>query len=566
VKAVESFVDVMRRWSEVSPERLAFAFCDAAGDITAKIDYAELDRRAREIASRLATIAGPGERALLVFAPGLDFIVAFFGCLYAGAIAVPVYPPQSLDEVPRLLGIVGRAAPRAILSTRGLFTRMAPLVSGLPQLASLLWLAVDEPSPDGVATWQAQPFARETVAFLQFTSGSTGQPRGVVVTHGNLLANQAVIKELMGHGDHTVFAGWLPVYHDMGLIGNVLQSAYLGVPCYLMSPVDFIRKPITWLRLISRYRATTSGGPSFAYDLCARRVTDEQAASLDLRSWEVAFNGAEPVRSDVLDRFCARFAPSGFSRSACYPCYGLAEGTLMVTGAIKSADPALLKVDRAGLVAGRARASEAADAQVLVGCGHTTADHDVAIVDRETGTRRPAGEVGEIWVRGASVAHGYWQDPDATASTFGGALGTHRDYLRTGDAGFIDDRGELYVVGRFKDVIIVRGRNHYPDDLERTAESASSLLRPGRGVVFGVDRDGEERVVVVYEVARGETPTDAQRVAEDVTEAVGARHGVRVHAVKLVKPGQVPKTSSGKLRRAACRALYLEGRLELADG
>jgi acyl-CoA synthetase (AMP-forming)/AMP-acid ligase II len=560
-----SFVGVIQRRAERSGGQLAFAFCDASGGVTTRIDHAGLDQNARELAARLAGIAAPGERALLVFAPGLEFITAFFGCLYAGVIAVPVYPPQSPEDAPRLLGIVARAAPRAILSTRSLLDRMAPLLDVMPPLATLARVAVDEPAPG--LEWQPPTITDDTVAFLQFTSGSTGQPRGVVVTHGNLLANQAVIKERMEHGDHTVFAGWLPVYHDMGLIGNVLQSAYLGVPCYLMSPVDFIRRPLTWLELISRYRATTSGGPSFAYDLCARRVTAEQAAALDLRSWEVAFNGAEPVRADVLDRFCARFEPSGFRRTACYPCYGLAEGTLMVTGPAKTAVPAQVRVDRAALVGGRPVASAEPDAQVLVGCGRTTADHEVAIVDRDTGARRAAGEVGEIWVRGASVARGYWNDSAATAAAFGGSLGGHADYLRTGDAGFVDDHGELYVVGRFKDVIIVRGRNHYPDDLERTVESASPMLRPGRGVVFGVDRDGEERVIVVYELARGEAMApDAPRLAADVTEAVAARHGLRVHSVTLVKPGQVPKTSSGKLRRGACRALYLEGRLELADG
>jgi acyl-CoA synthetase (AMP-forming)/AMP-acid ligase II len=322
------------------------------------------------------------------------------------------------------------------------------------------------------------------------------------------------------------------------------------------------------VELISRYRATTSGGPSFAYDLCARRVTAEQAATLDLRSWQVAFNGAEPVRADVLDRFCARFEVSGFRRAACYPCYGLAEGTLMVTGAARTAVPALDRVDRQALVCGRRVASEAPDAQVLVGCGRTTDDHEVAIVDPGTGARCASGQVGEIWVRGASVARGYWNDPAATAATFGGSLGGHRDYLRTGDAGFIDEQGELYVVGRFKDVIIVRGRNHYPDDLERTVESASPLLRPGRGVAFGVDTGGEERVVVVYELARSEAAAaapDVARIGADVIEAVTARHGLRIHSVILVKPGQVPKTSSGKPRRGQCRTLYLEGRLELAD-
>jgi acyl-CoA synthetase (AMP-forming)/AMP-acid ligase II len=560
-----SFVDVVQHSSAAAGDRLAFAFCDSAGEIRERLDHGGLDRAARTIATRLAEVAPAGERALLMFPPGIDFVAAFFGCLYAGTIAVPVYPPQSPIEAMRLVGIVERAAPRAIVSTRAFLDRLAPLFAAVPALAALPRVAIEDPgSPDA---WRPPAIDEDTVAFLQFTSGSTGQPRGVVVTHGNLLANQAVIKQRMEHGDHTVFAGWLPVYHDMGLIGNVLQSAYLGVPCYLMSPIDFIRRPAVWLEVISRYRATTSGGPSFAYDLCARRVTEEQAAGLDLSSWQIAFNGAEPVRADVLDRFTARFEPRGFSRAAFYPCYGLAEGTLMVTGCEATSVPAILHVDRQALVGGQLSAPSAVDDQALVGCGRPGDDHEVAIVDHETGTRLAAGHVGEIWVRGPSVARGYWNDAETTVATFGGRLDGRDDYLRTGDAGFVDSRGELYIIGRFKDVIIVRGRNHYPDDIERTVEAASSLLRPGRGVAFGVDRAGEERVVVVYEVSKGEgPPIDSTRLTGDVTEAVAARHGVRVDAVVLVRPGSVPKTSSGKLRRSACRSLYLENKLELVNG
>jgi acyl-CoA synthetase (AMP-forming)/AMP-acid ligase II len=556
-------VEIVRGWAAERSDRLAFGFCDGSGEVQAQLDFAELDRAAREIALRLEPVAPAGERALLVFPPGLEFVAAFFGCLYAGTIAVPVYPPQSPGEANRLAGVVERAAPRAIVSTRAFLDRLAPLFAAFPALACIEQVVIDDPAPPA-DDWRPPELSADTTAFLQFTSGSTGRPRGVVVTHGNLIANQAVIRQRMEHGDHTVFAGWLPVYHDMGLIGTVLQSAYLGVPCYLMSPIDFMRRPALWLEVISRYRATTSGAPSFAYDACARRVTNAQASALDLSSWEVAFNGAEPVRAEVLDRFATRFGPSGFRRTAFFPCYGLAEGTLMVTGAAKAAAPTIVAVDREELVQGCSIASDGPRALKLVGCGWAGDGHEIAIVDRETGVRLGPGLVGEIWVRGASVTHGYWNDDLETAATYGGELDGHADYLRTGDTGFIDDTGELFVIGRYKDVIIVHGRNHYPDDIERTVEGASPALRTGRGAAFGVDRAGEERIVVVYEIGGSDREIDRARLASDVADAVAASHGVRVDAVMLVRPGTVPKTSSGKVRRSACRTLYLSNQLALA--
>lgn len=560
---MDSFVEVVERWRALRGERLAFAELDVRADVRARTSYRMLAEHARAIAGALAGVAPPGERALLLFPPGIDFVAAFFGCLYAGALAVPVYPPRSLDDGPRLAGIVASAAPAVVVSTRAFLARIEPMLAAVGALDGVPRLAIDDLA---TCAWTPPRLGPASLAFLQYTSGSTGRPRGVMVSHGNLLANERVIQERTGHHpDRTLFAGWLPLYHDMGLIGNVLQSAYLGIPCYLMSPLDFVKRPLVWLEAISRYRVTTSGGPSFAYDHSARRIPDDAVGALDLSSWDVAFNGAEPVRADVLDRFAGKLGRAGFRREAFYPCYGLAESTLMVSGVDKLRAPHLVGVARAELGAGRVVRAEGTDAQRLVGCGRPADDHRVILVDPERRVPAEPGRTGEIWVSGPSVCAGYWGDAASTAETFGLALpGSADRFLRTGDLGFFAD-GHLFVVGRSKDLIIVRGCNHYPEDIERTIERAHPALRAGCGVVFGVEIAGEERVVAVHEIARGPAGAPAGKIAADITEAVAQRHGLRLYASLLVKPGTIPKTSSGKLRRTACRSLYLDGTLQGID-
>ncbi|HSR98520.1 MAG TPA: fatty acyl-AMP ligase [Kofleriaceae bacterium] len=563
---LDSLVDVVERWSALRGERLAFAELDVRAELRACMSYRVLAERARAVAGALAGGAPPGERALLLFPPGIDFVAGFFGCLYAGVLAVPVYPPRSVEDAPRLAGIVAGARPAVVVSTRAFLARIEPMLARIDGLAGVPRLAIDDLAAHA---WTLPRLGPGSLAFLQYTSGSTGRPRGVMVSHGNLMANERVIQERTGHHpDRTVFAGWLPLYHDMGLIGNVLQSAYLGIPCYLMSPLDFVKRPLVWLEAITRYRVTTSGGPSFAYDHCVRRIPDDAIGALDLSSWDVAFNGAEPVRADVLERFAARAARAGFRREAFYPCYGLAESTLMVTGGDRLCAPHVIGVDRGALGAGRVVRAAHGDAQLLVGCGRPADDHRAIVVDAERWLPAEPGCVGEIWVQGPSVCAGYWDDAAATAETFGATLsGEPARFLRTGDLGFVAD-AQLFVVGRSKELIIVRGCNHYPEDIERTIERAHPALRAGCGVVFGVDVAGEERVVAVHEVARGIGGAGGAGVAEiaaGVTEAVAMRHGLRLHASLLVKPGTIPKTSSGKLRRTATRSLYIEGKLQGLD-
>ncbi|RKI25934.1 fatty acyl-AMP ligase, partial [Corallococcus sp. AB004] len=468
----------------------------------------DLDVRARRIASALRERGAQGERVLLLYPPGLDYIAGFFGCLYAGAVAVPAYPPDPMRlerTLPRLRAIIQDARASVVLTTSGILGLSDFVFEQAPDFRALHWMATDELPEGGERDWVApEGLGAESLAFLQYTSGSTGTPKGVMLTHGNLLHNLSLIHGAFGARADSVGVIWLPPYHDMGLIGGILEPLYGGFPVTLMSPMAFLKRPMAWLEAVSRYGGSISGGPNFAFDLCVRKSTPEQRRALDLSRWEVAFCGAEPIRPETLERFVEAFGPSGFRREAFFPCYGLAEGTLIVSGGEKSAPPVSVTISGEGLERHRAEEVGAVEpgARTLVGCGQTLAEQRIAIVDPETLERRGPGEVGEIWVSGPSVAQGYWGREEATRETFQARIARENGgpYLRTGDLGFLRPEGELYVTGRRKDLIILRGRNHYPQDLEATVEGAHPALRPGGGAVFSVEVGGEERAVVVQEI------------------------------------------------------------------
>ncbi|HTG35648.1 MAG TPA: non-ribosomal peptide synthase/polyketide synthase [Thermoanaerobaculia bacterium] len=563
---VSTLIELLRARAGERGEVAAYTFLADGERESERLTRSGLDARARALGASLQRLGAEGERALLLYPPGLDFVAAFFGCLYGGVTAVPAYPPRSSRLLPRLRAIAGDARPKVVLTTRALLAGAEAMAGRLPELAGARWVATDDLDPALAEEWREPAVDGGTLAFLQYTSGSTSLPKGVMVTHGNLLHNQEMIRQAFGQSERSVIVGWLPLYHDMGLIGNVLQPLYVGAPCVLMSPVAFLQRPLRWLEAVSRYRGTTSGGPNFAYDLCARRIAPAEREALDLSSWEVAFNGAEPVRAETLDRFAAAFAASGFRRTAFYPCYGLAEATLFVAGGAAGREPAVEPFATAALERGAAeRAVDGDPVRRLVGCGAAWLDQEIAVADPETGRPCPPGRVGEIWVAGSSVAQGYWNRPEATARDFGARLAGEPAgrFLRTGDLGFLAG-GELFVTGRVKDLIILRGRNHYPQDLEATAEESHPALRPGCGAAFAVDDGGEERLVIVQEIDR-RREGEAAAAAEAVRRAVAEAHEVRVHEVALVRAGAVPKTSSGKIRRAACRAAWRAGELAVVD-
>ncbi|PYE55196.1 thioester reductase domain-containing protein [Deinococcus yavapaiensis] len=564
-----TLVELLHARAERTPDRVAYRFLIDGERQEATFTYAQLDERARAVASRLQELGATGERVLLLFPPGLDYIAAFFGCLYAGAVAVPAYPPapgRGERRLGRLRTIVADAKPKVALTTRTLLGATPILFADAPEFARMQWEAAD--APDGASGWAAPRVSEDSLAFLQYTSGSTAAPKGVMLTHGNLLHNSRLIHRGFGnHEDrHTVL--WLPLYHDMGLIGGVLQPLYSGFCATLMSPTDFLQRPLRWLDAISRLGGRSAGGPNFAFDLCAQKVTDEMKATLDLSTWEVAFTGAEPIRADTLARFAKAFAPCGFRREAFFPCYGLAEGTLFVSGGPARSLPAVRSVQADALQHGRVSSAFPGEdgARVLTGCGVPSPEQRVEIVRPQTGEVCANDEIGEIWVSGGSVAQGYWNNPALTESTFRAHLANdpHTPFLRTGDLGFVQD-GQLFVTGRMKDVVIIRGRNHYPQDIEQTVEHAGKHVRPGCSAAFSLDVRGEERLAVIAEVDRHAPRGELGDVIARVRRAIAEEHGLPVYAVTLVAFGSVPKTSSGKIQRHACKAAFQDARLRVVE-
>ena len=578
-----TIVDLLRQRAAYRPHDRAFTFLVDGEHEELNITYAELDRKARAVGAWLMDRGMTGKRALLLYPSGLDFIAAFMGCLYGGAIAVPAYPPRKNRSVERIEAIAADADAAVALTTRDVLDRFENVAATAPSLEHLVWQVDAELDLTWGDRWDRPDIDGDTLAFLQYTSGSTGTPKGVMLSHENLLHNSLRIMQAFEITRSQSGVFWLPSFHDMGLIGGILVPLYGGKFNVLMSPVAFLQKPLRWLQAISRYRATISGGPNFAYELCVRKTTPEQRASLDLSSWSLAFNGAEPVRAETIDAFCEAFAVSGFRREAFYPCYGLAESTLMVTGGMKFEPPVIRSFDATAIETGSAvvRPDQAADARRMVGGGRELDGQDVLIVDPHTHEPLPPDRVGEIWVSGPSVAQGYWNRAEETQATFGAMLAepdpaapaqvvarwrpNPGPYMRTGDLGFFDN-GELFVTGRLKDLIIIRGRNHYPQDLEYTVEEATPLVRAGSLAAFAVDHDGRERVVVVAELERGRRDR-AEIVAafEKIRSRLAREHEVSAEAIVFVRPNSVPKTSSGKIQRHACRRQFLEGTLEVVE-
>ncbi|GAB4195278.1 MAG: hypothetical protein OHK0022_11900 [Roseiflexaceae bacterium] len=556
-----TLIDLLCARAEGSDQTKGYTFL--GGEAAERLTYRVLDREARRMAVHLQAQGLTGERAVLLLPPGLAYIVAFWGCLYAGVVAVPVYTPRSEASLPRLQTALASADARVVLSTAAQLERLAGLAARLPQLGRAVLLATDALGPTVPEDWCRPAVTPDSLAFLQYTSGSITAPKGVMLSHRNLLHNLAVIHRAFGVTPESRGVSWLPPYHDMGLIGMILEPLYGGAEMTLLSPFDFLQSPLRWLQAISETRATISGGPNFAYDLCVERIKPEQRRELDLSCWTTAFSGAEPVRAETLERFSAAFGECGFQRTAWYPCYGLAEASLMVSGGPRGTAPLVRRFDAAALE--RHEVAEAPAEQgtgrTLVGCGDVLGGQEVRIVNPASGVELPGGAVGEIWVRGPSVAQGYWGLPEASAETFQARVGGAGPFLRTGDLGFLHGSA-LFITGRIKDLIIIRGRNLYPQDLEWTARSSHPALRGGDGAAITIDSDGQTRLVIVHEVERRALRTDLAPVAEAVRLAVAGEHAVPVAAVLLLKPGQLPRTSSGKVQRHVCLQRFLEGTFE----
>lgn len=559
-----TLVQVLRQQAAVRGEQVAFYFCPDGDVERGRLTYRELDAKARAIAASLQRRGAAGQRVLLVCRPGLDSVTAFFGCVYAGAVAITVN-----EVLPRLKLVVPDAQPGFVLATSEVQKQVKPTLDALAVGGSLQWCLLDEAAEEDPDGWVAPDIDAASLAWIQYTSGSTRAPKGVLVTHHNLLSNLAGIQRIWG-GDHRdIGVWWLPQHHDFGLVAGVLEMVYVGCTAVLINPITVIRNPRRWLETISRYRATLTGAPNFAFDLCVKGTTPEERAALDLSRLSTVWNGAEPVRAETLRSFAEAFAPAGFRPEAFSPVYGLAETTLLAAGGSTPAPTVLRRLDRAALGANRVvdAAPEDADAVTLVGCGRPQGGLRAAIVDPETLRACGPDAIGEIWLAGASVGQGYWGRPEETERIFGARIADTGDgpFLRTGDLGFVRG-GELFVAGRWQDLITIGDINYYPNDIEPTVAACHPALLSGRGAAVMVKPKppADNQLVIVQEVDRNHQLEAAELAAviETIRTAVAERHGVEAHDVVLVSQSRIPTTSSAKIQRGQCRQLFVDGQLE----
>ncbi|MGB8508759.1 MAG: AMP-binding protein [Pyrinomonadaceae bacterium] len=585
-----TLVELLRARAAAQPGRRVFTFLDDDENESAQLTFAELDTGARAVASMLQQAGAAGERALLLYPFGLEVVNAFFGCLYEGVVAVPsppLNPARPQRTLSRLRSMVEDAGVTLGLTT----SQMLPLIEGACRetegLRGVRWLVTDALEQGSAEAWEMREIAGRTLAYLQYTSGSTTAPKGAMVSHANVLHNSGYIARAWRYTSESVSVVWVPYYHDDGLVHGIIQPIYRGGEAFLMSPQAFTQQPARWLRAVTSKRATHTGGPNFAFDLCVNKVTPEQCEGLDLSSWRMAYNAAEPVRALTLERFTARFAPHGFDPAAFHPSYGLAEATLLVTTKRDAlARPAVCTV-RADALERDRRVDEAetgeARARTFVSCGAPVGETRVVIADPDFLTTCAVDEVGEILVADAGVVRGYWRREDEERErTFGARLADTGEgpFLRTGDLGFIRD-GELYITGRIKDLVIIRGQNYYPQDIEWTVERSHPSLRPGCCAALALDIGGEERLIIVAEArahctpvrygaggmpgltCAADLPFDAEEVILAVRQAVAESHDLQPYALLLLEPGSIHKTSSGKIQRHACGEAFLAGTFDV---
>ena len=568
-----TLLDKLSNRAEVSPSKICYTFLKSGEEESVSLTYHQLDQEARKIASNLQTYINPGDRVLMSYPPGMEFITAFFGCLYAGALAVPAYPPRLKRDHSRLLAMAIDSGSKVVCGVSASIQRTHELCrsEGIEHVQT--WMATDEIDiPDSEFSYKRVETNGDSIAYLQYTSGSTASPRGVMVTHANVMHNLSALKKDFVVDENSVFVSWLPHFHDMGLVYGLLLPFYAGVPCYFMSPMAFVQRPCRWLNAMTTYQATHSAGPNFSYDLCVDRVSDQQKCGLDLSHWKVALNGAEPVRKDTLARFEQCFSAYGFNHCAFYPGYGLAEATLEVSGGREAHAHSCVSLTLDSLQRDRDMSINKERNKEFVGCGRVAPDTRVAIVDPSTFTECETGDIGEVWVSGPSVTLGYWNRKNESADTFNCFMnpGGEGPFLRTGDLGFIKD-GELYIAGRLKDLIIIGGRNIYPQDIEWSVERCHPLVRPGSVAAFAIEDNDKEYFVVVAEIEHNIRSARKSKVADKdislktindaIVSVISRDHDLSVYDVVLLPPGGINKTSSGKIQRQACRNAYIGGSL-----
>lgn len=562
-----SFLDILEDTVRHTPQKSAFTYL-SNGILHESVTYSELVSEAKQLASLMQQQQLTGKRALIMFPSSISYIKTFLACLFAKVTAIPVYPPTLSKNLNRITSIMQHSSADVILTTSKLQNHVSKFNIEMPR--NTKWICVDTIEFPPVNTYIQPDIHGDTMAFLQYTSGSTSAPKGVMITHNNILYNEEMIRNAFGNSRDSKILGWLPLYHDMGLIGNVLQPLYLGASSVLMDPLDFLQKPIRWLKAISEFQSEISGGPNFAYELCIKKIKDDEIATLDLTSWEVAFNGAEPIRSETLLAFSKKFKSAGFKMKSFYPCYGMAEATLLITGGNRAHDPIIKSFNFEKLKENKVveLSSPSTETRTLVSSGTTQLNQSIAIVDPITNELCTEGTIGEIWVSGRNVAKGYLhgEHPD----TFTGRIHNNsNDYLKTGDLGFLNQE-QLFVTGRNKDVIVLRGKNFFPQDIEKAVENTSVCLSPSASAAFSTVYQNEEKLVVIAELERSYRPRkenvkeefDSEQLLKDIRKNIMQEFGVQPYAIHLIKTGSILKTSSGKIRRSACKEAYEKEQLE----
>lgn len=564
---INSVTELVRSRADSHGDKRIYTFLKNGETEAGDLSFAEVDRISRAVAATLQETTAAGERVLLMYAPGLDFITGFLGCLYAGVVTVPAYAPNPVRPeryMPRLSAIAASAGTSTILTTSDQASRLQPLMREFKAFESARILESDKLDPSEAGNWKPAPTHAGTLALLQYTSGSTSKPKGVMVSHGNILHNLAFIHDREANDTNSISVTWLPSFHDMGLLEGILSPLYGAYPLYLMSPLAFIQRPVRWLNAISTYHATNSGGPNFAYEFCTQAISEEQRAGLDLSSWRVAYNGSEPVHMETMQKFSNTFSPCGFSIDAFCPVYGLAESTALAAGTHRETNPFQQTPGHFG-----ARTVE---------CGKADGNSRILAVDPETRIECAAGIEGEIWLAGPSVAQGYWNDPEETDRVFNAYLAEVGEgpFLRSGDLGYLIDGG-VYITGRIKDLIILRGRKLFPQDIEYSAARAHPLIRQQGVSAFSIHDGNAEHLVVLAELdqrrakkaemdagdSSTQGTTEYKEIAHAIVETVSREHEARVTTALLLPPGQIARTSSGKIQRFLCRERFLAENMDV---
>lgn len=567
-----TLVELLRYRTTTQPDGHAYTFLIDGKKETPPLTYSELDRQARAIAAYLQKYQAQGERALLLYPQSLEVVAAFCGCLYAGVIAIPVPPPESgrlKRTLPRLRAIVKDANATFALVTESILTLIEGVKEEFPEFDQMKWITTESIDISLADQWQDPQVDKSALAYLQYTSGSTNIPKGVMLSHFNLMHHCGYLQKACGYELDSVTLTWMPYFHDYGLVEGITVPLYNGTPCYLMSPFAFIKRPMQWLKNITKYKVTHSQAPNFAYDLCTRRIKAADLAELDLSSWQAAGNAAEPINPKVMTKFVDTFADYGFSWSTFAPAYGLAEYTLLISNKPKGTTPIITALDTTAYERGKivpVGSDRTTGVRYVPSCGRRVCDTRIAMVNPDTFTLCAADEVGEIWASDPSMAAGYWQREDATKETFQAYLADTGEgpFLRTGDLGFLLD-GELHITGRIKDLIIVRGSNHYPQDLEWSVQHLNEVFRPDYGAAFSIEDNGEEQLVIVQELERRSGALDTAKLVADIRQEIAEEHEIMTHAIVLAKSGTILKTASGKIQRRAIKQNFLNGNMSIID-